>query len=79
MSVYGQLRPAPNGEVAYVDIQHAASARGPWTKVQAITVKARFHQFRFRVPYRRGVYRLAYTPAGGGPTIYSRAAAPARR
>ncbi len=79
VSVYGQLRPAPNGEAAFVEIQRAASARGPWSKVQDITVKTRYHQFRFRVPYRRGVYRLAYTPAGGGATVYSRAATPARR
>lgn len=79
VSVYGQLRPAPNGEVAYVDIQHAASARGPWTTVQDITVKSRYHQFRFRVPARRGFYRLAYTPTAGGATLTSRAAKPARR
>ena len=40
VSVYGQLRPAPDGAAAFVDIQHAASAGGPLTTVQAITVRS---------------------------------------
>ena len=79
ITVYGQLRPAPDGAVAYVAIQRAPAAHGPWTQVQAITVKSRHHQFRYRIPYRSGVYRLAYTPASGGATVYSRVASPASR
>ena len=71
VSVYGQLRPAPDGEAVSADIQHAASAGGPWTTLRTLTVRSRHHQFRARVPYRRGVYRLAYG------TFTSRAAQPA--
>ncbi len=69
VSVYGQLRPAPDGPAVAV-IEHARSPRGPWRSVRALTVRTRTHQFRVRVPYRRGVYRLAYG------TLHSRAATP---
>lgn len=57
--VYGQVRPARRGTPAVAAVQHS-SPGGSFRTVRRVTVRSRFHQFRVRVPYRRGPYRLAY-------------------
>jgi hypothetical protein len=73
-TVYGQVRPAPARSVQRVAIQHARSARGPWTTVKTVTVRSTTGQFLTRTAGRGGVWRLRWTPAAGARAKTSRIA-----
>jgi hypothetical protein len=71
--IYGQVRPAGGADT--VTIQHATTASGPYAAVRELDVSPPTHQFRARVAYAPGVYRLAWE-APDGRTLVSRATGP---
>jgi hypothetical protein len=54
VTVYGQVRPAPNGSTQSVAIERDG------TTVRTVSVHSRYGQFRVRIPYAAGSYRLRW-------------------
>ena len=79
VAVYGQVRPAPASSVETVALQNAAKAAGPWTTVKTITVRSVTGQFTTTTAAKPGVWRLRWTPAGGGARRTSRVAQAGKR
>jgi hypothetical protein len=59
-TVYGQVRPAPDGAALQVEIQHAASASGAFQTVQVVPVTSQKGQFKVNLPSQAGVWRLRW-------------------
>jgi hypothetical protein len=74
VKVYGQLRPAASGATEQVEVQRRPSKGGSWSTVKTVTVDSATGQFITRTRRRSGVWRLRWTPAGGGATLTSRVA-----
>jgi hypothetical protein len=79
VAVYGQVRPAAASSVETVVLQNAAKAAGPWTTVKTITVRSVTGQFTTTTAAKPGVWRLRWTPAGGGARRTSRVAQAGKR
>jgi hypothetical protein len=61
VTVYGQVRPAPDGAALQVEIQHAASASAAFATVQTVPVSSLKGQFKVAVPGQSGgVWRLRW-------------------
>ena len=77
--VYGQVRPAPAGSAQTVEVQNAPKESGPFTTVSSVAVTSVTGQFLTSVARQPGVWRLRWTPTGGGTTLTSRVARAGRR
>jgi hypothetical protein len=74
VKVYGQLRTAAAGATEQVEVQRRPSKGGSWTTVKTVTVSSALGHFVTRTARRSGVWRLRWTPSGGGATLTSRVA-----
>lgn len=64
VTVWGQVRPAPDATPQTVDVQNAPSSTSTaWTSVQVLTVTSPKGQFRVRLPRRPGVWRIVWNGA----------------
>jgi hypothetical protein len=79
VKVYGQIRPADDGSLETVLIQSSPKEGDPFTTVQAVAVSSPKGHFLVDVPKRAGLWRLAWTPSGGGRTAFSREARSSKR
>jgi hypothetical protein len=60
VTVYGQVRPAPDGAALQVDVQRAASAGGSFQTVQTVAVSSAKGQFTVELPNQGGLWRLRW-------------------
>jgi hypothetical protein len=79
--VWGQVRPAADGAVETVEIQHDPAGGERFETVATVTTSSLKGFFSVRVTGkgRAGTWRLSWTPSTGGPAITSRTARTARR
>ncbi|MFL5826517.1 MAG: hypothetical protein ACJ76V_08340 [Thermoleophilaceae bacterium] len=73
VGVFGQVRPAADSSSQTVLIENRSG--GKWNVVKTITVSSQKGYFLVNTKYRSGLWRLSWTPSGGGSTVFSRAAA----
>ena len=72
VSVFGGARPGDTGMAEHIDIQQADSS-GAFATVRTVRLN-RAGWFTATLPNRPGAWRLAWTPAAGGQTYFSREA-----
>jgi hypothetical protein len=61
LTIYGQVRPAPDGTALSVEVQHAASSGAAFTTVQTVPVTSLKGQFTVSLPDQGGgVWRLRW-------------------
>jgi hypothetical protein len=69
LRVYGQLRPLARAATARVELQNAPLADSAFATVATFTVRSGTNAFLRTIPRFEGRFRLAWTPAGGPPTL----------
>jgi hypothetical protein len=79
VKVYGQVRPADDGSRETVLIQNSPQEGASFSTVQSVEVSSRKGHFLVPVPKAPGRWRLAWTPSGGGRTLFSREAKASKR
>jgi hypothetical protein len=70
VTIFGGARRGNNGSAETIDIQHGDGS-GDFTTVRNVPLN-RMGWFTASLPYQAGPWRLQWTPAGGGPALYSR-------
>ena len=73
VTVFGLLRPAPNGKRARAAIMYRPRGSRKWRRIKRVTTRNSRNYFNTRVRARRGgKVRIAFRAPGAKRTIYSR-------